>query len=110
MATLDDLVAQKLNEQKSSIISDIERERKIASDFIDTQSIALTKQSNELIGFKIGAIAPATQGYQAGVLSREAPENFLSGSYNREETDSRPFVSLGVLGVLVYWFFLRRRH
>lgn len=113
MSYLDDLVAQSLASQEQSYLDTISKSQSAAQASIDSQQSALNKQADELLGFKKGLIAPAYQGTQAGVLSRDNLGLQSSSGYAVQVvgTEASPigkYIGYAIVGYLAYKFFIKK--
>lgn len=110
MASLDELVSGEVDKYKASAVDDVLSKAKTERQFLDEYAMTLEKESNSLLGFKLGITAPALVGYNSNVLER----NPLGVDYTSRLSDSsepEPFrISALLIFVGLAYFFLKGKN
>lgn len=114
---IDAAVTASLEEQKGIYIKAIESQKAAAEADIQTKADNLQYQdrvfSDSVSGFKLGIVAPAYAGTQAGVLERNAlkfnlPDPSFSDPAPDPAAGHSPYLLIG-LSVALYWIFFNKK-
>lgn len=99
MATLDELVSGEVEKYKISAFDDISSKAKTERQYLDEYAMVLEKESNSLLGFKLGITSPGIVGYNSNVIERN-PFGF-GFAEKLAETVKEP-EPLGIFPILIF--------